>query len=145
MNWPERLTFVAMFLSVAGFALLWWRELLGGLLVVAATAAFYGLNYYASGRFPTGAFPLFYIPGILAILSWGLAAAGLFSDTRRSNPAPSEQRPSRPDRQRQVLRGNVLDAQVTVEHAIVFASLASFSLYQHTMRSLSPSLTPLPK
>jgi hypothetical protein len=81
MNWPERLMFLAMFLSVAGFALLWWRELLGGLLVVAATAAFYGLNYYASGKFPGGAFPLFYIPGILAILSWGLSRPVLQGNT----------------------------------------------------------------
>jgi hypothetical protein len=73
MDWPGRLMSVAMFLSVAGFAVLWWRELAGGLLVVAATAAFYGLNYYASGKFPGGAFPLFYIPGILAILSWSLS------------------------------------------------------------------------
>jgi hypothetical protein len=73
MDWTGRLMFVATFLTVTGFAVLWWRELLGGLLVIAATAAFYGLNYYASGKFPRGAFPLFYIPGILAILSWSLS------------------------------------------------------------------------
>jgi hypothetical protein len=73
MDWTGRLMSLAMFLSVAGFAVLWWRELFGGLLVVGATAAFYGLNFYTSGKFPCGAFPLFYIPGILAILSWGLS------------------------------------------------------------------------
>jgi hypothetical protein len=73
MDWPGRLMSLAMFLAVAGFAVIWWRELAGGLLVVGATAAFYGLNYYISGKFPCGAFPLFYIPGILAVLSWSLS------------------------------------------------------------------------
>lgn len=73
MDWPGRLMMLAMLLAVAGFAVIWWRELAGGLLIVAATAAFYGLNYYSFGRLPGKAFPLFYIPGVLAILSWGLS------------------------------------------------------------------------
>jgi hypothetical protein len=81
MDWPGRLMSLAMFLSVAGFAVLWWRELLGGLLVVAATAVFCGLNYCASGKFPGGDFPLFYIPGILAILSWSLSRLVFQQDT----------------------------------------------------------------
>jgi hypothetical protein len=73
MDWTGRLMFVAMWGSVAGFAVLWWRELLGGLLVIGGTAVFYWLNHRASGKFPCGAFPLFYVPGILAVVSWALS------------------------------------------------------------------------
>jgi hypothetical protein len=73
MDWSSRLMFVAMLSSVVGFVVLWWRELSGGLLVLGGMAAFYWLNHQASGKWPTGAFPLFYIPGILAIASWALS------------------------------------------------------------------------
>jgi hypothetical protein len=53
--------------------MLWWRELWGGLLVLLGIAVFYGLNYLASGRFPGGLFPWFYLPGFLAIVSWLLS------------------------------------------------------------------------
>jgi hypothetical protein len=39
--------------------------------------------YLASGKFPGGLFPWFYVPGVLALLSWLLAR--LTSGT--SNPA----------------------------------------------------------
>jgi hypothetical protein len=73
MDWPRRLQFAVEFLAVSGFAVIWWRELFGGLLVLVCTALFYWLNFRASGMFPGGAFPLFYIPGALAIVSWILS------------------------------------------------------------------------
>jgi hypothetical protein len=70
MDGLGRLMFASMLVSVASLAVIWWRELLGGLLVVGATAAFYWLNYQACGRLAGGAFPLFFVPGVLAIASW---------------------------------------------------------------------------
>jgi hypothetical protein len=65
---------IANLTALTGFAVLWWRELLGGLLVLGGTATFFGLNYLASGKFPGGSFLLMcFVPGILAIISWLLA------------------------------------------------------------------------
>jgi hypothetical protein len=75
-SWPERFMFVAMLISVAGLVVLWWRELLGGVFVIGGMVVFYGLNYHLSGKFPGGAFPLLYMPGILAVVSWVLSRPG---------------------------------------------------------------------
>jgi len=69
MDWPSRFMSIAFFVSVAGLAVLWWRELLGAAFILGGMAVFYWLNYHASGKFPGGAFPLFYVPGILAAIS----------------------------------------------------------------------------
>jgi hypothetical protein len=69
------LMFAAELLCIAGFMMLWRWERAGGLLALIGIAAFYGLNFAASGRFPGGwIFPLFFVPGILAIV------AGLLSN-----------------------------------------------------------------
>jgi hypothetical protein len=68
------LMFVANLLCLAGFVMLWRWELPGGLLALLGIAAFYGLNYAASGRFPGGwVFPLFFAPGALATVAGLLA------------------------------------------------------------------------
>jgi hypothetical protein len=68
------LMFVAKLLCLAGFVMLWRWELPGGLLALVGIAAFYGLNYAASGRFPGGwVFPLFFAPGVLATIAGLLA------------------------------------------------------------------------
>jgi hypothetical protein len=73
------LMFLTELLCLTGFAMLWFWELPGGLVALLGITAFYGLNYAASGRFPGGwVFPLFFVPGILAV------TAGLL--TRRCDP-----------------------------------------------------------
>jgi hypothetical protein len=63
--------FLAQLVSLGGFVALWRWKLPGGLVSLAGIVAFYALNYAASGRFPGGwVFPLFFLPGLLAIASW---------------------------------------------------------------------------
>ena len=62
--------FVAQLLCLIGFIVLWRWELPGGVLALIGIAAFYGLNYAASGKFPGGwVFPLFFVPGILSVVA----------------------------------------------------------------------------
>ena len=71
---PVSLMFLAKLLCLTGFVMLWRWELPGGLLALLGITAFYGLNYAASGRFPGGwVFPLFFVPGILAVTAGLLA------------------------------------------------------------------------
>jgi hypothetical protein len=72
MDWPSRFMTIAFFVSTAGLAVVWWRELLGSAFILGGMVVFYWLNNHASGKFPGGAFPLFYVPGILAAISWVL-------------------------------------------------------------------------
>jgi len=68
------LMFLAELLCLTGFVVLWLWELPGGLVALLGITAFYGLNYAASGRFPGGwVFPLFFVPGILAVVAGLLA------------------------------------------------------------------------
>ena len=65
------LMFLAQVISLGGFVALWRWKLPGGLVSLAGIMAFYAVNYAASGRFPGGwVFPLFFLPGLLAIVSW---------------------------------------------------------------------------
>jgi hypothetical protein len=72
-GWRFGIMTVAGLTALAGFAVLWWREFLGGLLVLGGITVFYWLNFLASGKFPGGLFPWFYLPGVLAVLSWYLS------------------------------------------------------------------------
>jgi len=64
------LMFIAELVWLLGFVALWLWELPGGFIALAGIVAFYGLNYADSGRFPGGwVFPLFFVPGVCAILS----------------------------------------------------------------------------
>jgi len=46
---------------------------LGGVSSLMGISAFYLTNYAVSGRFPGGwVFPMFFVPGILILLSWAL-------------------------------------------------------------------------
>ena len=69
----ERTLFTCMFTALAGFVVLWRWELVGGLLSVVATTAFYAVHLAGQGSLPGGAFPLFFAPGLLAIAAWRLS------------------------------------------------------------------------
>jgi hypothetical protein len=69
-----QLLFAAQVVTLVGLVVLWFWELPGGLLTLGGIIAFYAINYLESGRFPSGwVFPLFYVPGILAVISWMLS------------------------------------------------------------------------
>lgn len=55
----------------AGMVVAWWSEGLGGAITVGSLAAFYGIHFATTGRFPGGwAFLAFAAPGFLFLLSW---------------------------------------------------------------------------
>ena len=65
--------FVAQVICLIGFIAVWRWRLGGGIVSLVGIAAFHAVNYAASGRFPGGwVFPLFFVPGLLAIVSWTL-------------------------------------------------------------------------
>jgi hypothetical protein len=72
MDWSARFMMLAFFVSTAGLAVMWWRELLAATFILGGMFVFYALNYHATGKFPGGAFPLFFVPGILAAASWAI-------------------------------------------------------------------------
>jgi hypothetical protein len=56
---------------LAGMAIAWRRELVGGVITVACLAAFYAVNFLISGGFPRGwAFLAFSFPGFLFLAHW---------------------------------------------------------------------------
>lgn len=84
-HWTVSCMTIAGLIALAGFAILWWRELLGGLLVLGGMAIFFGLNFLDSGRLPGGSFLwMCYLPGFLAIISWNLARL----TTPKQSPSP---------------------------------------------------------
>jgi hypothetical protein len=74
-SWSAREAVQLAFFFTAWVGLLaaWRWELLGAALTLVGMLLFYAGNYLASGRWPGGAFPLFFIPGIL-FLACGLQA-----------------------------------------------------------------------
>lgn len=55
---------------ILGLILGWWREWLGGAVVVASLLGFYLVHLAVSGRFPSGwAFAALAAPGVLFVLS----------------------------------------------------------------------------
>lgn len=58
---------------VVGLCLAWYSDLLGAVVILVSTLAFYTLNYSESGRFPGGwVFPLLYLTGVLLLYSYYL-------------------------------------------------------------------------
>jgi hypothetical protein len=65
--------FLAQLVSLAGFIVLWRWPVCGGVSSIMGITAFYLINHSVSGRFPGGwVFPLFFVPGILILLSWAI-------------------------------------------------------------------------
>ena len=62
---------IAFLTALIGMLVLWKWEGLGGGLVLVGMLVFYGINFAASGRFPSGwFFPLYYLPGVLSLTCW---------------------------------------------------------------------------
>lgn len=58
----------ALLVTVGGYLYIWHSNLVGGVLSLAGTAAFFLMNFEKAGNFPSGwVFPLCFIPGALAI------------------------------------------------------------------------------
>jgi len=70
---PVQLEFLAICLMLAGFLLGWRWEALGGGLAVGGFALFFGTELAVNGKPPGGAIPLFAVPGVLLLVSHGLA------------------------------------------------------------------------
>ncbi|TWU11612.1 hypothetical protein CA54_04200 [Symmachiella macrocystis] len=67
----EGTMFLAWLMALIGMAVLWKWEGAGGILTLSGMAAFYVLNFAASGRFPGGpVFPACFLPGVLALICW---------------------------------------------------------------------------
>ncbi len=64
--------FFAMGLMLAGFALGWRWEVVGGGVALGGFLIFCVTEWVVNGRLPGGANPLLCIPGILLLASWGL-------------------------------------------------------------------------
>jgi hypothetical protein len=69
-----QLEFLAMFLMLAGFLLGWRWEAAGGILAVVGFAIFFATEMVVNGRPPGRAMPLFAIPGVLFLASYGMTA-----------------------------------------------------------------------
>jgi len=69
---PVQVEFFGLFLVLAGCLAGWRWEGVGGVIIVAGFLAFLVTELIANGRPPGGAIPLFVVPGVLNLLSWGL-------------------------------------------------------------------------
>ena len=67
--------FLALLATLGGFVVLWWCEGLGGLVSIGGMLGFCGASHVGLREFPPWWFAAFYVPGVLAIASWWLAAA----------------------------------------------------------------------
>ena len=65
---PVQLEFLAICLMLTGFLLGWRWEALGGGLAVGGFALFFGTELAVNGNPPSGAIPLFAVPGILFLV-----------------------------------------------------------------------------
>lgn len=64
-------------LTLAGLLIMWWKDLLGGVLTLCGLALFYGLNFVQSGQLPGGwVFPLSFLPGLLAVIAGLMRSRG---------------------------------------------------------------------
>ena len=61
---------LGMLTAMAGMVVGWWREGLGGTIVVAAGVGMYAYHLLVWHRWLGGAFPFFFVPGILLLLSY---------------------------------------------------------------------------
>jgi hypothetical protein len=78
-----QLEFAAMGLMLLGLVIGWLHEGLGGLLVLLGLAAFNTVELTVNGRPALGAFPLFFVPGALFLLSALLRRRGKHLPTGR--------------------------------------------------------------
>ena len=68
------MAFVALLVMMIGNLVAWKWEIAGGALALGGIAAFYLIDYAATGRFPARLlFPMFCIPGVLFLIA-GLSA-----------------------------------------------------------------------
>jgi hypothetical protein len=68
----------SLLVMVAGFTVVWWHDLAGGVISLFGIGAFYLLNYLEVDRFPGGpVFPLCFLPGALAVTAWLMRARAL--------------------------------------------------------------------
>lgn len=79
----EILQFLAFTVVVAGLLIGFRWEFLGGLTVLGGLVVVYTMNVAATGKVPGGAFPWFFIPGLLFLVS-GLSSRKR-SEADRSN------------------------------------------------------------
>jgi len=82
---PVQIEFVAMFLMLAGFLIGWRWEAVGGISALAGFLLFLEAELFVNGKPPGGAIPLFAVPSVLLLLSFGL---GVLS--RRQHGVPSQ-------------------------------------------------------
>ena len=68
-----QLEFLAFLLMLTGYLLGWRWEALGGGLAVGGFALFFGTELAVNAKPPGGAIPLFAVPGVLLLVSHGLA------------------------------------------------------------------------
>ena len=69
---PVQLELLSMGLMLVGFVVGWRREGLGSLLAVIGFAIFAASEMIVSGRPPGGAIPIFAVPGVLYLTSYGV-------------------------------------------------------------------------
>lgn len=61
---------ISLLVMLAGFAIGWRNNLVGGVVSLAGIGTFYLLNYSTFGQFPGGwVFPLCFVPGVLLVLA----------------------------------------------------------------------------
>ncbi len=70
-----QLELFAMLLMLVGFLVGWRWEAMGGIVAVSGFAIFFATDWAATGRVPGGAIPLFVLPGVLFLVSSGMARA----------------------------------------------------------------------
>jgi len=67
---PVSVPTIALGVMLLGYTLAWWRDWLGGLVSLAAFAAFYAWGFVSSGRLIGGPiFPICFLPGALCLLA----------------------------------------------------------------------------
>lgn len=76
----------AMVVVLAGFLVGWRWEGVGGVMAVGGCVAFLVAELAANGKPPGGALPLFAVPGILLLLSYGWQRLGLSLAARAAHP-----------------------------------------------------------
>jgi len=66
------LQFLAIFVALVGFGLGWKWDWAGGLIGILGMSLLYIVNIASLGRLPDGLFPVFWLPAILFLVSWGM-------------------------------------------------------------------------
>ncbi|MEX0612204.1 MAG: hypothetical protein WD229_08785 [Pirellulales bacterium] len=61
---------IALAIVFAGYAIGWWKEMVGGVIAILGTAAFFAVNALTLETLPDPAAALFAVPGVLYLLAW---------------------------------------------------------------------------